>query len=1046
MAFDFSYDDKGITLTVHQEAPGFLKSLFARPKELKLEDLSAKDRNLLFAIADLKQAAESYPDSLRTDDTSIWMRHDVAAELDAQTANTLGLPPVVDLIFKTDAEGVPGQDQFRLRHEWLRLGEKQVVTRIGCILKTSDGLRRLPRWLLDAIKVSETFKMGSDLHSHWEALARFRQALEPGFHQKAATASAQMGMSDFLRRLHVQIADGFSITPTGSDIDPEFEVVPFSRKALEDENEETEDGEVSVAMAELAGRPLKEFQKRVRDKGALSAYRVGSGRFLVIDRSAAPALKVMAEMHRAPREDRAAFIKNPRQKITAAIEQDLRHRGVLDGLSDAEQEEMIEKVAFPAFVETKEYSARVTGKTIYTGPSMVVTEGSGTTWLPEVFGENVARLIKGLPVEQLEVIEEKIQQAISEGSESVEFDGEHIAASPTTERAIRRQIQTLIDEQEGKPEPEYDAEPAPEPEAVSTGPIILDVKENLEQVQWRAKVEPRKALIPVVVPENITTKLKGHQVESFKWQVEAWKSGLPGILNADEQGLGKTLQTISFLAWLKAQMAQQAAKPKGPILIVAPTSLLRNWEEEVDRHLTPGGLGHLIRLYGSGISARRHSGANGKDTLDGEEHLNLSFLHEAIASGVGHNYWLLTTYTTLTNYQHSLGAIRFSTLVFDEIQALKNPGSLRAIAGMAMNADFRIGLTGTPIENSTTDLWAILEQLIPGRLVPLTEFSKLYSTPEEGRLQLLYDFVFKEHDGLPPMALRRLKEDVARELPGKTRILHPRVMPDEQAEAYERARDKLATGTKGAALKMLHHIRSVSVHPAITAIENADEFIDLSGRLKACFEILDDIHARKERVLVFIEHVNMQFRFIELLKLRYGLKHVDLINGSTAIPRRQEIVNRFQSHLDNDQGFDVLVLGPKAAGTGLTLTAATHVIHLSRWWNPAVEEQCNDRVHRIGQTKEVTIHVPMAIHGDFREKSFDCLLHSLMTRKRKLASSALWPMGDTEADAEQLQKMLAEEVRSADAGDPVHSAIMRTFERDQVTPPEQLPDRSYRYD
>jgi SNF2 family DNA or RNA helicase len=296
------------------------------------------------------------------------------------------------------------------------------------------------------------------------------------------------------------------------------------------------------------------------------------------------------------------------------------------------------------------------------------------------------------------------------------------------------------------------------------------------------------------------------------------------------------------------------------------------------------------------------------------------------------------------------------------------------------------------------------------------------------------------------MALRRLKEDVAKELPSKTRILHPRVMPDVQAEAYERARDKLATGTKGAALKMLHHIRSVSVHPAITAIENADEFIDLSGRLKACFEIIDGIHARKERVLVFIEHIQMQYRFIELLKMRYGLRHIDLINGSTPVHKRQDIVNRFQKHLEHDQGFDVLVLGPKAAGTGLTLTAATHVIHLSRWWNPAVEEQCNDRVHRIGQTKEVTIHVPMAIHGEFREKSFDCLLHSLMTRKRKLASSALWPMGDTEADAEQLQKMLAEEVRSADAGDPVHSAILRTFERDQSPLPEQRSDRSYRYD
>ena len=271
-------------------------------------------------------------------------------------------------------------------------------------------------------------------------------------------------------------------------------------------------------------------------------------------------------------------------------------------------------------------------------------------------------------------------------------------------------------------------------------------------------------------------------------------------------------------------------------------------------------------------------------------------------------------------------------------------------------------------------------------------------------------------------------------------------MPDVQAEAYEHAKDKLATGTKGAALKMLHHIRSVSVHPTITAIEGADEVIALSGRLKACFEIMDDIHAGRERVLVFIEHIQMQYRFIELLKMRYGLRHIDLINGSTPVHKRQDIVNRFQRHLERDGGFDVLVLSPKAAGTGLTLTAATHVIHLSRWWNPAVEEQCNDRVHRIGQTKEVTIHIPMAIHHDFREKSFDCLLHSLMTRKRKLASSALWPMGDTDTDAEQLQRMLTEDVRIVDSGDPIHSAIVRTFKRDQSLIPEQRADKSYRYE
>ena len=1045
MAFEFACDDQGVMLTVRQERQGFLQKLVARQKMVDIGQLTTNDKDLIFAIADLRFIADRHEGGLIITAGTIKMSHEIAADLSAQSAAALGLPPVVSMVFHSDVDAVPGHPNFRLRHEWHRYGRREITSRTGAFLKTSEGLRRLPRWLLDAVRVSEEFVAGTDLQSHWEALARFRQALDPSFHKGDATATAQMEMSEFLRRLHVQIADGFSIMPNGSESDPDFEVVPFSQKSLGEENEEA-DGEVSVTMSELAGSPLREFQKRVRDKGALSAYSVGSGRFLVIDRSASPALRVMAEMQHAPAKEKVAFMKNPRHKITAAIEQDLKDRGILDGLTDAEQAEVVETIAFPTFVETKEYSERVLGKSVYKGPSMSFQDSSGTTWLPEVFGEAVARMIKGMPVEELEVIEHKIQQAIQNGEESLEHGGEHISASPTTERAVRRQIQTLMAEESGKPEPIEDRSSTSEPKPAARGPIILEVKENLEQVQWRARVEPRRLAIPVVLPTNVVTPLKAHQVDSFKWQVEAWKSGLPGVLNADEQGLGKTLQTLAFLSWLKAQMAEPSSKQKGPVLIVAPTSLLENWELEVENHLAPGGLGHLVRLYGSGVSARRHSGALGMDTLDGEERLDLGFLHEAIKAGVGHHYWLLTTYTTLTNYQHSLGPIPFSAVVFDEIQALKNPSSLRAIAGMAMNADFRIGLTGTPIENSTTDLWAILEQLSPGRLVPLTEFRKLYSAPDEGKLRLLYDFVFTKTDSLPPMALRRLKEDVAKELPSKTRILHPRLMPDEQAEAYERARDKLATGNKGAALKMLHHIRSVSVHPAITAIEDADGFIALSGRLKACFEILDDIHARKERVLVFIEHIQMQYRFIELLKMRYGLKHIDLINGATPVHKRQDIVNRFQRHLKSDEGFDLLVLGPKAAGTGLTLTAATHVIHLSRWWNPAVEEQCNDRVHRIGQTKKVTIHVPMAIHGDFREKSFDCLLHSLMTRKRKLAASALWPMGDTEADAAMLQSMLAEEFSSVDAGDPVHSAIMRTFERDQVAPPEQRTDRSYRYD
>jgi SNF2 family DNA or RNA helicase len=420
-------------------------------------------------------------------------------------------------------------------------------------------------------------------------------------------------------------------------------------------------------------------------------------------------------------------------------------------------------------------------------------------------------------------------------------------------------------------------------------------------------------------------------------------------------------------------------------------------------------------------------------------------LHEAVQEGRAHRFWILTTYTTLTNYQHSLGSLPFSAVVFDEIQALKNPASLRAAAARAVNADFRIGLTGTPIENSSVDLWAIMDQLAPGSLDSLPEFRQRYGTPDATNMAELHARVFKPANGRPPLALRRTKDAVAKDLPKKGRRLHPRRMPEVQAAAYEDARLKLAQGGLGAALKMLHHIRTVSVHPALDEEIPDPDFVASSARLSAVFQILRTVADRRERALVFIEHRRMQHRFIELARAEFGLPRVDLINGDTPIAQRHAIVERFQRHLGQDEGFDLLVLGPKAAGTGLTLTAATHVIHLSRWWNPAVEEQCNDRVHRIGQVRPVTIHVPMAIHSGYREHSFDCLLHSLMQRKRQLASSALWPMGDTDEDAGKLQRMLSSEKSNVD-GDPVRSAILGTFARDGHQVPAFDPDGSVPYE
>ncbi len=163
--------------------------------------------------------------------------------------------------------------------------------------------------------------------------------------------------------------------------------------------------------------------------------------------------------------------------------------------------------------------------------------------------------------------------------------------------------------------------------------------------------------------------------------------------------------------------------------------------------------------------------------------------------------------------------------------------------------------------------------------------------------------------------------------------------------------------------------------------------------------------------------------------MRRGCGDASVINGDTPIPRRQDIVNRFQRHLTPDGGFEMQILGPKAAGKGLTLTAATHVIHLSRWWNPAVEEQCNDRFHRIGQTHPVEVHVPMVIHPSLGTQSFDCLLQSLMQRKRRLAAQALWPMDDTKGGMAHLAGGVSQP-QSADASASLEDCMSELYRRD----------------
>jgi superfamily II DNA or RNA helicase len=1027
-----SYDIDGVTLEFRSRQT-LLNQLLSRSSNRIIDH----DQNLSFALADLRSTAEEAGDEVEIGGSRIRMTHRTLSGLSAEAAEALGLPPLIDLTLRTDVSGLIGSPEFRLTHEWVRAGRRELVHRTGAIAQTSgagsDGLRRLPRWMLDAIEVADRFQSGSDLDAHWEALARFRRALEPGVRMSGKDAEARLGMTDFLSGLEVTLTDRFSLSPQGED---QFAIVPFLGETVEAAERDGE--QISEANAELTEGRLRAFQDKAFVRGARPAYKLGAQSYLVVDPSAAPVLKVMTEMQQADPVTRAAFMRNPRQRITEAVTEHLRAKGKMDGLSPAQEQELIEQVAEPAFVETREYSERVIGLTVYEKPSMEIA-GSGTTWLPEVFAGAAAQRIEAMPPDQVEQLISEVDRAMAVGAPTVDVGGAEIPATLTTRVALEQRLEMLRGGADATPVLGPD-----EPVERLVGPIILDTADNLSELKWAARVKPRYRLAPDSLPEVVQADLKGHQLDSFRWKLDAWAAGLPGILNADEQGLGKTLQAIAFLAWMKENSSRADGGRTRPVLVVAPTSLLENWELEVDKHLRAPALGNVIRLYGSALGGKKKSGPQGVETENGNAILDLSDLHEAIGEGRGHRYWVLTTYTTLTNYQHSLAKIPFSTVVFDEIQNVKNPTTLSAKAAMAVNADFRIGLTGTPIENSTVDLWAIMEQITPGRFGSLSDFRARFGEPAEGNMRELYSLLFEPQDGLPPVALRRLKEEVAKDLPAKGRRIHPRLMPEGQAAAYEEARRKLSSGTRGAALKMLHHIRSVSIHPNAESAADDAAYVAMSARLQAAVDILRGVRDRGERALVFIEHIKMQHRFIELVKREFGLPRVDLINGSTPIPRRQEIVTRFQRHLKRDEGFEVLVLGPKAAGTGLTLTAATHVIHLSRWWNPAVEEQCNDRIHRIGQTRPVTVHVPMAIHPGYQHNSFDCLLHSLMTRKRRLASSALWPMGDTEEDASQLQAMLSDGGTKS-SGAPLQSAIAQMFLRDDLIPPPQQPDGSLNY-
>ncbi|MEU4745504.1 DEAD/DEAH box helicase, partial [Actinosynnema sp. NPDC023658] len=502
--------------------------------------------------------------------------------------------------------------------------------------------------------------------------------------------------------------------------------------------------------------------------------------------------------------------------------------------------------------------------------------------------------------------------------------------------------------------------------AALTGEVEVDgVPVGVAATGWLDELRSRLAVLddePVVQPAALRATLRDYQLHGLRWLDRMTSLGLGACL-ADDMGLGKTITLIAL----------HLHRDDGPTLVVCPASLMGNWQREIER-------------FAPGVPVRRFHGPRRE---------------------VAHEGFVLTTYGTMRLDADRLAEVDWGLVVADEAQHVKNPASGTARALRRVPARARVALTGTPVENALSELWAILDWTTPGLLGTMAQFRARWAGPIEGDRDPGAAQRFARL--VRPFLLRRRKSDpgIAPELPPKTETDQPVALTREQAALYEavvrelmaEVREADGIARRGRIVKLLTGLKQVCNHPAQYLKESRPVLAGRSGKLELLDELLGTILAEGGAVLVFTQYVAMA-RLIERHLADRGVA-CQLLHGGTPVAVREDMVRRFQ-----DGDCPVFLLSLKAAGTGLNLTRADHVVHYDRWWNPAVEDQATDRAHRIGQTRPVQVHRLIA------EGTIEDRIAEMLRAKRDLADAVL-ARGDaafTELSDEELGNLV--ELRS----------------------------------
>ncbi|KMP10825.1 hypothetical protein UR09_05140 [Candidatus Nitromaritima sp. SCGC AAA799-A02] len=633
------------------------------------------------------------------------------------------------------------------------------------------------------------------------------------------------------------------------------------------------------------------------------------------------------------------------------------------------------------------------------------------SWLPPEGGIILDDEIINVPEEDREKLKEKLEEAIKEKKIFIEHEGRKIPAKPEVLDAVNDLIKEYPKGKASKDKKES------EKTRDNNASKILVIKDNIDKDEFGIPVQKRSGNIEAPIPLKEGVKFLGHQEEGVRWLQNCWLKGYRGCLLADDMGLGKTLQSLSLISWIGKI---SGANKKKKILIIAPVVLLENWKNEYGRFMEPI-FGPFYELHDKGL--RNIKMKEVSQSLDINKEIDVRNKDDAekiIKMGRGlllnphelaKHQVILTTYETARDYQFSLGLINWDVLVLDECQKIKTPNAMVTSAIKAMKYEFALVLSGTPIENSWVDLWSILDFVQPGYLGSLREFTKKYQTPlkKEGtNREELGNELKKKVD---PIIKRRMKEDSLEGLPRKIVKKHDyNKMPEIQLQRYldivKNARSKSPENEskKNHIFNTIRILSDISLHPDLPylsdigfAEKSDEEIINSSSRFITTFSLLSEIKKNDEKVVVFLLSRKMQRVVKRLIDNKYKIK-THIINGQVKGSERQVMIDSFQ----RTPGFNVIILSPEAAGVGLNITEANHAIHMSRTWNPAKEDQASDRIYRIGQKKDVFVHIPMSVHSTFDNDecngSFDQKLDRLLDEKRDLHKRILFPANVEESE------------------------------------------------